>query len=128
MIQGTRRQVPSPQKGVKLQENQIRSLQKKWKKSASKSLQFSEPEFQSSEPAATSSPSIGSPHHPLEVRVMTNAWTGEGAPTLVGKNCQIQLVRTDPEPSLIFGIGTGTRTLYYFIKEPCTRNWVPGSI
>jgi hypothetical protein len=37
---------------------------------------------------------------------------GEGAPTLVGKNCQIQLVRTDPEPSLIFGIGTGTRTLH----------------
>jgi hypothetical protein len=53
---------------------------------------------------------------------------GEGAPTLVGKNCQIQLVRTDPEHSLIFGIGTGTRTLNYFIKEPCTQNWVPGSI
>jgi hypothetical protein len=53
---------------------------------------------------------------------------GEGAPTSVGKNCQIQLVRIDPEPSLIFGIGTGTRTLYYFIKEPYTWNWVPGSI
>jgi len=58
---GTRRQVPFPQKGVKLQENRIRSLQKKWKKSASKSVRFSEPEeFQSSEPAATSAPSIGS--------------------------------------------------------------------
>jgi hypothetical protein len=53
---------------------------------------------------------------------MTNAWKTRGGNPLWWLPDPV--TRTDPEPSLIFGIGTGTgtgtRTLYYFIKEPWT--------